>query len=63
MNDMQAYWIAAAVCAVLAVTAASAERRRARRRAFDRIGWVPWSGLVMTALFLGVICVALAVHG
>ncbi len=59
---MQAYWIAAAAFAVIAILAALAERRRAQRKVLDRVGWVPWSGILLTALFAGAICITLAMR-
>lgn len=60
---MQACWIAAVAFAVIAVIAALAERRRARRVTLDRVGWVPWSAILLTALFAGAICITLALRG
>jgi hypothetical protein len=60
---MQALWIAAAASAGLAGTAAYAERRRARRAVLDRVGWVPWPGVLLAALFSAAICTALALKG
>jgi hypothetical protein len=57
----QMLWAAAAGFAALAVLAAWADRRRARRRHIDRPGWVPWSLVLVMALLLAVVCGALGV--
>jgi hypothetical protein len=39
------------------------ERRRMKRAAVDRIGWVPWTGLFLTFAVLGGGLLAVAVPG
>ncbi|TVV70819.1 hypothetical protein FOY91_18200 [Sphingomonas solaris] len=56
-------WIAAATSAGIAGGAALADRRRMRRVDRDRVGWVPWGGILLTALFVSAISVALAIKG
>ena len=46
-----------------AATAALMERRRHRRRAIAGVGWVPWPGLMVTALFAAAMLVALGTRG
>ncbi len=55
-----ALWIAAGASAVIAIFAALADRRRARRTRLDRVGWVPWSAILLAALMVGAVCAALA---
>jgi len=40
-----------------------ADHRRAKRRDFDRVGWMPWTKIYFACLFPGVILIALAVKG
>jgi len=56
------WWVAGAAGAVAGL-AMLADRRRARRRDVDRVGWVPWHGLVILAIFVGAVSVALALRG
>ena len=50
---MQAWlWSGAGAALALAVAAEAAEwRRRHRRRALEAVGWVPWRGVQVLALF------------
>lgn len=48
------YWTwltAGAVLLLLAIGAGVADHRRQRRRHLDNIGWVPWRGLQVAAVF------------
>lgn len=56
-----ALWLAG-ICLALAALAGLAERRRARRDGPARIGWVPWSGLVVALLFTGLGALAIGLH-
>jgi hypothetical protein len=38
------------------------ERRRQRRRVVHGVGWVPWPGLMLTALFAAAMLVALGLR-
>jgi len=61
---MQAvYWWMAGAAAAVTGFAALADRRRTRRRDIDRVGWVPWPAVLLFALFVAVICAALALRG
>jgi hypothetical protein len=42
--------------------AALMERRRQRRRVVHGVGWVPWPGLMLTALFAAAMLVALGLR-
>lgn len=60
---MQGLWIAAGASAVIAAWAAIADRRRARRTRLDRVGWVPWSLVLLAAIMIGAVCAGLALKG
>lgn len=49
--DILALWGGAFV--LLALAALGMERRRMSRKDFDRVGWVPWTGLFLTFAVLG----------
>ena len=53
-------WAAAGGATALAVAAGLAEWRRTRRRSLDRVGWVPWTGIQVAALFAAAIFAILA---
>jgi len=54
---------AAGVAVAVAVLAGLAERRRQTRRHVAGVGWVPWSGVTVTALFVAAMCVGLGLRG
>lgn len=56
-------WIVAAASLPLAALAGWADRRRSRRIGMARIGWVPWTGVTVALLFVGVGALVLALHG
>ncbi len=56
-------WTGAAGCIALAGIAILSDRRRQKRRNPERVGWVPWSTVLIFALFGAAICVALAIKG
>jgi hypothetical protein len=58
---MAAIWGGA--CLLLAVFAFWGDHRRARRRALDSIGWMPWTQLFFTALLAGCTLIMLALQG
>lgn len=60
MGAQPGYWIAAGVAILIIVGAALAERRRARRRDLDAIGWAPWRGIQVAAMFALALIVILA---
>lgn len=45
------YWVAGAVALLLAIGSGVAEKRRSRRDRLDDIGWVPWRGIQVAAVF------------
>lgn len=51
MSNQHWYWIAAAAALLVAIVAGIADHRRSRRDRLDDIGWVPWRGLQVTAVF------------
>jgi hypothetical protein len=53
-------WSAAGACAAIAVFAAMADHRRAKRRNLDKPGWVPWAGVQLLAMLLAAVAAALA---
>lgn len=54
-------WTGAGAALALAVLAGAAEWRRThRRRAIDAVGWVPWRGVQVAALFAVLAFVILA---
>jgi hypothetical protein len=57
----QLLWALAASFAALAALAAWRDHARAKRRDVDRVGWVPWSLMLVLAMLLAVVCGALAV--
>ncbi|WP_166037596.1 hypothetical protein [Sphingosinicella sp. YJ22] len=60
MTAQQWSWGAAGVALVLAVVAGLADRRRNRRASLDDVGWVPWRGIQVAAMFA---VLALAILG
>ncbi|MGB3753647.1 MAG: hypothetical protein WA954_07090 [Parerythrobacter sp.] len=48
---------------VLAIAAALAERRRAKRRSIDHVGWVPWFAISFASMICGAGLVTLAFKG
>ena len=54
-------WAGAAAAAALILASGLADRRRTRRRDLDRVGWVPWPLVQVTAIILAVVLAALAV--
>jgi hypothetical protein len=51
MSTQYWYWAAAAVALVVAVVAGVADHRRNKRDSLDDIGWVPWRGIQVAAVF------------
>lgn len=62
MTTQAAFWTGAGAALALAVLAGVMEWRRSRRRNFDAVGWVPWRGLQVVALFAALACVVFAMH-
>ena len=51
MTAQAALWAAAGAALAAAIGAGLMDRRRARRRNFDDVGWVPWRGIQVAAFF------------
>ena len=62
MTAQAMLWSGTAAAASLALAASLAERARNRRRALDRVGWVPWQTVTVLAIFATMILAALALH-
>lgn len=60
MTTQAAFWTGAAAAFAVAVAAGVMDGRRARRRNFDDVGWMPWRGLQATAFFVVLACTILA---
>ena len=61
MSDAQWLWTACGGAVALAIVAGIADWRRThRRRGFDDVGWVPWRGVQVAAVFTAVLLAALA---
>lgn len=54
-------WTGVAGCILLAGIAILSDRLRQRRRDPDQVGWMPWSAVLIFALFGAAICAALAI--
>lgn len=52
-SDAEIAALFGAASLVLALTCLVMERRRARRAAIDRVGWVPWTGLFLMFAVVG----------
>lgn len=53
----------ALVMSALAGTAAIADARRMRRRDFDRVGFMPWSLILIISLIVAAFATAIALKG
>ncbi len=53
----------ALVMSAVAGTAALADARRMRRSDFDRVGFMPWTGISMMAVMVAVFAAAFALKG
>jgi len=62
MTTQQGLWAAAAALALVVLAGVADWRRTHRRQALDAIGWVPWRGIQVAALFAVVLLAVLAVH-
>ena len=61
MMTQAGLWTGAGGALAVAVLSGLAEWRRGRRRNLDRVGWVPWTFVQVTALFVAMIFAILAV--
>lgn len=53
-------WVVAGGATLIAGVASLADRRRSRRRDLDRVGWVPWPGVLIVAIIVAALATALA---
>ncbi|MBU0669282.1 MAG: hypothetical protein KKH37_08380 [Alphaproteobacteria bacterium] len=52
-SDAELLALAGAALLVLAGFASLMERRRSRRAALHRVGWMPWTGIFLTLAVIG----------
>ncbi|ANY21366.1 hypothetical protein A6F68_02878 [Tsuneonella dongtanensis] len=52
-SDAEVAALAGAASLVLAIGCLLMERRRVKRAAIDRVGWVPWTGLFLMFAVVG----------
>lgn len=62
-SDATLLGLAGGALLLVAVFAWLGERRRARRKAVDAVGWVPWTTLSVLAFFCAVSLLAVAATG
>ena len=51
MQAQHWYWVLGGAALLIAIVAGVAESRRHRRDRLDDIGWVPWRGIQVVAVF------------
>ena len=56
-------WALSAIAATVAGVAAYADRRGLTRADLDRVGVIPWPGVLMAAILTAIVAAALAVRG
>ena len=61
MTTQTALWMIAGGAAITALFAAFSDRRRARRRNLDRVGWVPWTLVQILAMIAAALAAAYAI--
>jgi hypothetical protein len=60
---MQAmFWIAAAACVLVAMACGFGEHRRRNRADLDRVGFVPWLTIQLTAIVAAILLASVAMH-
>jgi hypothetical protein len=52
-SDAELAALSGAACLLLGIGCLLMERRRVRRAAIDRVGWVPWTGLFLMLAVTG----------
>ena len=62
-SDATLLALLAAVFLLIAILAWIGDRRRARRKRIDAVGWVPWTGIFFTCLLLASSLLLLALSG
>lgn len=55
--------VVAGVAAIVAVVSIFADRRRHKRKSFDDVGFMPWTGISVAAMMVTLLAAALAVKG
>lgn len=55
-------WALSAIAATVAGVAAFADRRRMQRADLDRVGLMPWPGVLVAAMLTAIVAAALAVR-
>jgi hypothetical protein len=55
-------WIGAGLALLVAILSGVAEHRRRKRRDLERVGLMPWMAIQMTALFVALVLVSVALH-
>ncbi|AHE54617.1 hypothetical protein [Sphingomonas sanxanigenens] len=56
-------WAVSGIAATVAGIAAFADRRRLTREDLDRVGIMPWPGVLVAAMLTAIVAAALAVKG
>ncbi|MGF7147107.1 hypothetical protein FHS96_000716 [Sphingomonas zeicaulis] len=56
-------WALSGIAAAVAGIAAFADRRRLTREDLDRVGVMPWPGVLVAAMLTAIVAAALAVRG
>lgn len=62
MTSETILWTATGASAALMLIAGVADWRRANRSRIDDWGWVPWRGVQVAALFVGLLLATIALH-
>lgn len=62
-SDAEIALFTGAVVLALAALTNVAERRRIRRARIDQVGWIPWTGLFLMLMVVGVTLVVLGATG
>jgi len=57
------HWLASGAALLVMVFSGVAEHRRSRRSRLDDIGWVPWRGIQVVAVFGLLLVLILSVKG
>ena len=55
-------WVIAGASTAVAGLATLADRRRTRRDDLDKVGWIPWPGVLIAAIICAALSVALALR-
>jgi hypothetical protein len=63
MTAQHWHWYAGALAALIAVVAGVADHRRNNRSRLEDIGWVPWRGIQVAAVFALLLVLVLALKG